>query len=256
MSAQINLVQSGNANKREILSLTQMVALVFVLYAGLITMGTWAWWQTTSQQKQAAGIADEAKKIKEQIAEANQKAARANPQLIAEIEQVQALVRKRDDMARLLEAKATSSGDGFSEHLRALAYQIPEGLWLTGISIVAEGRDVEIRGSLIDTAALPEYIQRLGTERTFRGRNFSTLSLTRVAPPARPLNTSTSVSPVTLAVQQGIVTPDLQAKLTEKHGAFVGVIPTKTASGQLADVMDFVLTPQHKNGQEAKEAKP
>jgi MSHA biogenesis protein MshI len=251
MSAQVNLVQVGMRKRRDILTLAQVVLLTLIVYLGLAGMAGWAWWQTTERQKAVAALEDETKKLKAQMDELTQKAAKANPQLAAEIELLQVQVRRKDDMARLLEAKASGGKEGFSEYMQGLARQIPEGLWLTGIAINDGGGDVEIRGSLIDTAALPEYIHRLGNEPTFRGRVFSTLSMNRVTAPAGKL-TGNAAAPVGLAVQQGVATPELQGKLTGKPGAFVGVAPTRNASGELANVIDFVLVPQRSAGKEAK----
>jgi len=182
-------------------------------------------------------------------------AARPSPQLLAEIEQTQALVRRSDEMSRVLEAVAAGGKGGFSEYLMALARQIPEGLWLTGIDIAAGGSDVEIRGSLIDTAALPEYIQRLGTERTFRGRNFAALSLNQSGPPTvKPVNSAATVA-INLALQQGTASAELTEKLTARPGAFVGIPPSRTATGELTGVMSFVLVPQRERPAVARENK-
>jgi hypothetical protein len=118
--------------------------------------------------------------------------------LIAELDSAETSVRRRGDIARLLESGAIGSTGGFSDYLRGFARQAPEGLWLTGFTIGAGGNDMEIRGSMLNPATLPDYIRRLGTEKSFQGRNFAALTMNRAdaAPAAQPAGAAaTAVTP-------------------------------------------------------------
>lgn len=257
MSAQINLFKAGTASTgRAYLTLTQVTVVALLTYAGFLGATAWSWRQVTTRQAEAALVAEEVKKIKAQADELAAKVPRPSPQLLNEIEQVQNTLRRRDEMSRLLEAAVAGGQEGFAEHLRGLARQVPEGLWLTNIAITAAGGDVEIRGSLIDIAALPEYIKRLGEEKTFRGRSFSALTLNRAGPPVPTKVASNGGALISQALLKGTVTQELQDKLTAKPGAFVSIPIIRTPAGELAGVMDFVLVPQRNGTQVGKEAKP
>ncbi|MCX7156851.1 MAG: PilN domain-containing protein [Rhodocyclales bacterium] len=122
---------------------------------------------------------------------------KANPQLIAELESAEGRLRRLGDIARLLESGAVGSTGGFADYLRGFARQVPEGLWLKAFTIESGGNDMEIHGSMLNAAALPDYIRRLGTEKVFQGRNFAALTMNRVEPPAavRPVAQGAAVSP-------------------------------------------------------------
>jgi hypothetical protein len=137
---------------------------------------------------------------KQQVEAATKAAAvrKPSPQLIAEVERVEGLLRRRGEILRLLEGGVVGSTGGFAEYLRGFARQAPQGLWLTGFTIGSGGNDMEIRGSMLNPAALPDYIQRLGTEKAFQGRNFAALTMNRADPPAavRPAAQGAAVVPV------------------------------------------------------------
>lgn len=199
MSAQINLYHPRFLKQREVLTLGNVALAAAVLYALLAAAGGWAW-QDAATRKEAAKVAEaQLKSAKEQVAAATKAAAtrKPSPQLIAEAESVEGLLRRRGDIARLLESGAVGSTGGFSDYLRGFARQAPEGLWLTGFDIGAGGNDMEIRGSMLNPAALPDYIRRLGGEKVFQGRNFAALTMNRVdpAPPVRPAGTAAAVPP-------------------------------------------------------------
>jgi hypothetical protein len=185
MSAQINLYHPRFLKQHDLLTLRNAVIAAVALYAMLAAAGGWAWRNAATQSLAATAAEAQLKAVKDQVEAATKAAAVSKPsvQLIAELERNEALLRRRGDIARLLESGAIGSPGGFAEYLRGLARQAPEGLWLTGFTIGSGGSDMEIRGSMLDPAALPEYIRRLGAEKAFRGRNFAALTMNRGDPP-------------------------------------------------------------------------
>jgi len=184
MSAQINLYHPRFLKQRELLVLGKVMLAVVALYAVLAVFGGWVW-RDAAARKEAAAVAEaQLLSIKEQVAAATKAAAESKPdaQLIAELSKAEALLRRRGDIARLLESGAIGSAGGFSDYLRGFARQKPDSLWLTGFTIGAGGNDMEIRGSMLNPAALPDYIRRLGTEKVFQGRNFAALTMNRPEP--------------------------------------------------------------------------
>ncbi|MCK9381245.1 MAG: PilN domain-containing protein [Sulfuritalea sp.] len=185
MSAQINLYHPRFLKQRDPLTLRNAMLAAVALYTMLALAGGWAW-QNAATQSRAATVAEaQVKAVKEQV-EAATKAAgvsKSSPQVVAELERTEALLRRRGNIARLLESGAIGSTGGFADYLLGFARQVPDDLWLTGFSIGAGGSDMEIRGSLLNPAALPEYIRRLGAEKAFQGRSFAALTMSRDAPP-------------------------------------------------------------------------
>ena len=200
MSAQINLYHPRFLKQRELLTLGNVALAAAVLYVVLAAAGGWAWQEAAARKEAAAAAEAQLTAAKEQVAVATKAAAARKPsaQLIAELASVEISVRRRGDIARLLESGAIGSTGGFSDYLRGFARQAPEGLWLTGFTIGAGGNDMEIRGSMLNPATLPDYIRRLGTEKAFQGRNFAALTMNRAdaAPAAQPAGAAaTAVTP-------------------------------------------------------------
>lgn len=78
-----------------------------------------------------------------------------------------------------LESVRAHSTIGFSDYLRGLARQTVDGLWLTGFSVDQGGSGMEVRGRMLGVSRLPEYIQRLNKESSFKGRQFVSLNIAR-----------------------------------------------------------------------------
>lgn len=199
MSAQINLYHPRFLKQRDLLSLGNVALAVLVTYAVLAAAGGLAWRNAAARQ-QAASVAEAQLRATKAQLEAETSAAAArkpNPQIVGELENVEGLLRRRAEVAGLLESGAVGSSSGFAEFLRGFARQAPEGLWLTGFRIGSGGNDMEIRGSMLTQAALPDYIRRLGAEKAFQGRNFAALTMTRAdpAPAGSPAGQGTAARP-------------------------------------------------------------
>lgn len=188
MSTQINLYHPRFLRQTEYLTLRNVALAAVAFYLVMAALGGWAVKEAAARREAATAAEMQLKLVKEQVAAATRAAALRKPsaQMLAEVEGAEALLRRRGEIARLLESGAIGSTGGFSDYLVGFARQAPDGLWLTGFTIAAGGTDMEIRGSMLSPATLPDYIRRLGAEKTFQGRNFAALTMNRVEPPAAP----------------------------------------------------------------------
>ncbi len=196
MSAQINLYHARFLKQRDLLTLRHVVLAGTALFAVLAVMAGWAWQEAATQQESAIAAEAQLKSAKEKVAAETGAAAirKPSPQLIAELESVENLLRRRGESARLLASGPIGSTGGFSDYMRGFARQAQEGLWLTGFAVGAGGNDMEIRGSMLSPAALPDYIRRLGAEKAFQGRNFAALTMNRAERTAAPRPVAQSVA--------------------------------------------------------------
>lgn len=199
MSAQINLYHPRFLKQRDLLTLGNVVFAAAALYVALAAVAGWARLEAETRRQAVVAAELQLKAAKEQVAAATTAAAqrKPSPQLIAEVDNAEGILRRRGDIARLLESGVVGNTGGFADYLRGLARQVPEGLWLTGFSIESGGSDMEIRGSMLNPGALPEYIRRLGTEKVFQGRNFAALTMNRPdpEPTSRVAGQGAAVSP-------------------------------------------------------------
>ncbi len=208
MSAQINLYHPRFLKQRDVLSLGNVVLAVVATYAVLAAAGGWAWQNVAARQEAATVAEARLRSAKEQLEAETRAAAARKPsqQLVAELENAEGLLRRRVEIAGMLESGAVGSMGGFAEFLRGFARQAPEGLWLTGFKIGSGGNDMEIRGSMLNQTALPDYIRRLGAEKAFQGRNFAALTMNRVdpAPAVSPAAQGAAVAPAPSATPRPI----------------------------------------------------
>lgn len=256
MSAQINLYHPRYLKQRDPFALAPVLAVTLGFYLLLAALSGWAWREALDRQAAAAAVDAQLKLAKAQVAAATQAAATRKPsaQMLAEAENVEALLRRREGVLRLLEGGAIGPSSGFAEYFRALARQAPQGLWLTGISIAAGGGDIRISGSTLHAAAVPDYIGRLGREKAFQGKSFAALTMLR---PTASTSPASPASPVAVpGAGGGSGTTALVAALA---GAGAAPAPTSpaapatTAPSQAASrQIDFVLLPKAASAGEAK----
>lgn len=104
-----------------------------------------------------------------------------DPQLIAEIAQVEADIAALRRVETTLSQGSLGNTDGYSEYFRAFARQNVNGLWLLGVSITGAGIDMAVQGRAMQAALIPGYIQRLTGEPVMNGKTFADLQIVRPA---------------------------------------------------------------------------
>lgn len=253
MSAQINLYHPRYLKQRDPFGLGPVLAATLGVYLLLVVLAGWAWYDVSQREALVAAAEAQLKAAKAQVATEMQAATtiKPNAQLLAEVDNVEALLRRREGILRLLEGGAIGTTAGFAEYFRALARQAPEGLWLTGFS-VATGGDIRIEGSTLHAAAVPEYIGRLGREKAFQGKSFAALSMQRSTAGAAPVGGSGAATLVAALAGTGIPPALTSAPAPGQTSAIPAgaAAPSQVSSRQI----DFVLLP--KPAAATTEAKP
>lgn len=112
-----------------------------------------------------------------------------------------------------IDAVRGQSTVGFADYLRGLARQTVSGLWLTGFSVAQGGGGMEVRGRMLAVDRLPEYIKRLNSEVTFKGRQFVSLNISR----SDKATTASAGTPHSAFVLTA--TPETRDDTTNKEGA-------------------------------------
>jgi hypothetical protein len=102
-----------------------------------------------------------------------------DPQLVAEIAQVQADIGALKRVESVLTQGSLGNTEGYSEYFRAFARRNVSGLWLRGVSIVGAGIEISVTGRAMQAAMIPGYIQRLTSERVMKGKTFADLQIER-----------------------------------------------------------------------------
>lgn len=100
----------------------------------------------------------------------------------AELEPLKQRLQSLQAALQQFEPDAAPSLLGYAELLLALSRQTPDeqqALWLTGLSLRAQGRELTLQGQVLEASALPAYLRRLVREPLLQGRSFEQLALSR-----------------------------------------------------------------------------
>jgi len=99
----------------------------------------------------------------------------------AELATLQRRYASTQQVFTAIQSGAAGSVQGYSQYLTALARQSQNlggrALWITELSIAADGSGLDLLGRLTDPRVLPEYLNHLNGEPLFRGRSFAQVSL-------------------------------------------------------------------------------
>lgn len=209
MLQQINLINPALRKTRDLLSAIPLAIAVGVLLVLILTAGSVARQRANAAQAEAEKRAEELKTAQAQLMEMSARTTElaTDPALAEELANSRAMLNLREEIIATLERGVFTDNSGFAEFLRGFARQAPNGLWLTGFVLNPMSRDIEIRGRMLRSTALPEFIQRLKSEAVFRGVSFSSLIIER---PAQPVASEQEAAPASAPVpaQAAAALPD------------------------------------------------
>ena len=174
MSAQINLFQEHLRRPRGLLSGGRIVALTAWLCGIMLALSgvqAGAWYL------QRHSLEELNRHHQRLIADQTRIAAllagyKPDPALAAQLKRLEAVIKVRDPLARLLSSDWFQGQQGYSDFFVALARQHVAGTWLTGILVTGAGNDLEIEGKTVRAKSLTRYLQKLSTEPVLHGIEF------------------------------------------------------------------------------------
>jgi Fimbrial assembly protein (PilN) len=181
MPQHINLLDASLQRKRETLgSITGLVAVLATFGASVaLAMGLQSF--SAKSQAQSVVLEQELAALQARVAALGTPAPSRQAIELARLRAVDAGQRR---LRAALESGQAGSTRGYSEYFLALSRQTQGTLWLTGFTVAADGRALEIGGRMTEARQLPDYLRRLNGEPLFKGREFAQLSLKTVEPAA------------------------------------------------------------------------
>ena len=183
MSQQINLYNPILLQQKKIFSARAMAQALVVLVLGILVFYGYARYQVANLQS-ASSVSE--KRLENAQARFGRLAQQYSPRvksaaLDQQINQVETDLKTLTQTQAALKQNGALDSGGFSPYFQAMARQIVDGLWLTGI-MVTRG-DMRISGRALKPELVPTYIRRLGAEPAMRGRQFSTLEMRQPSSP-------------------------------------------------------------------------
>ncbi|WP_324125909.1 PilN domain-containing protein [Marinobacter sp. F4218] len=101
------------------------------------------------------------------------------PEVREALEQVNDALLRRQRLLERVEGLVLHGGGRFSPQMAALARQIPDNVWLTGIRLNGQQSKVTIEGRARSSALVPAYLENLSDEPAFAGKTFGAFRLSR-----------------------------------------------------------------------------
>lgn len=185
----LNLYDARFLKKRDWLAARSVVLLTLIAIFGVTLGAGWARWSLTQQESMAKTQGLQLQQVRQAFAELTRLLSQRKPDQ-ALLDEVAAL-RRDVDLAGETEKKLHQLAAGgqlvqLGDTMKVLSRASVDGMWLTGLAIQDEGRNLEIRGRVLDQSLLPAYLRRLESEPAFRGRRFAALEMrgTQWLPPA------------------------------------------------------------------------
>jgi hypothetical protein len=194
VSQQINLYNPLFGKKKRTLSALMIVqGLGLVAFCALLLV-VYANHQVMQTAKLAAAATTQLGVVQARLSRVSVESA-PRPKSAAienDIRSTEAEIASLHTVTAILKKGDFGNAQGYSSYLRAFARQSIDGLWLTGLSIHAAGKEIGLQGRVLQAALVPAYINRLATEPALSGKFFTGLQM-RV--PSAQLAPGTSATP-------------------------------------------------------------
>lgn len=251
MAQQINLINPALRKKRDLLTAIPLSIATGILLVLIIVAAFFAHQQADTVQAEADKRAAELKKSQERLAELGKVVAetKPDPKLAEELENARTLLNLREEIVTIVEGGALGKKGGFSEYMRGFTRQVPRDLWLTGFVLSPTGENMEIRGRMMNAAALPEFIRRLNSETIFQGVGFSSLLIDR--PPPEPVVAKPVAAPVAPPASKtpgasGV--PSVPGAPGAAKPVVPPLVPAEPPAPKESPYVDFILRSKLKDG--------
>ena len=190
MRQQVNLFQDALRPRRVLWSAKHLITALAAVLVLMIMMEGFGFWQTWSI-KQAlinSELALKGKQAELKIVETKYPRPQEDQRLVQRVSKLDDEVRQKQQILGILNEGEYGNTRGFADHLHGLSKQHVEGIWLTHLSINQGGKQLGLSGGSLKPELVPKFLQRLGSEPSFAGKEFKSFLLSRAKKTAAWVN--------------------------------------------------------------------
>lgn len=179
MIQQVNLYKAEFRPRRQVMSATTVLLLAVVALALVLATGGWFRYQVVGLEQSLVAERSGNDRLQQSVTSMTEEiqGRRPDAQLESAVERVTATLALRQRLLNRVERLASNRTDGFAAPMAALARQVPEDLWLTGLRLHQDR--VSLQGRTRAGNLVPVYLERLGEEPAFTGQAFGRFELGR-----------------------------------------------------------------------------
>lgn len=181
MKQQINLFQNVLRPRHVTWSAKHLSVAMMITFSSLFALELFGFWQSwmLKQDLVTAETLLEERQIELKTVEAKYPRPQEDQRLVQRVIQLEEEVRNKQQILGLLTEDEHGNTRGFAEHLTGLSKQHVNGIWLTRLTIDKGGKQLDISGGSLKPELVPEFLQRLGSEASFAGKEFKTFVMSR-----------------------------------------------------------------------------
>lgn len=181
MIQQVNLYTDELRPRHEPLQASTALLAVVVALALVIASATYVRYELSTRQDALAELNAELVSVEARVGAltAEVESQRIDPGLTRALDDVAGRIERRRRLLEEVERLVVTGEEGFSPYLSAMARQVPADVWLTGFRINLDRAEIGLTGRARSGNRVPLYLERLGDEAVFQGRQFERFELER-----------------------------------------------------------------------------
>lgn len=180
MRQQVDLLQDGFIEPRVVLPPRQALGILGAVVVCMILLHGLLAFQHMRIEKQSRIVAASAAAQQDALNQLRTAPVPGESAVLRQrLEEVEAMVRRRQELLGLLQAQNQTDASLFSAYLRGLAEQTRPGLWLTHIELQQGGRTLSLQGRTVEADHVPGLLQRLQAAAAFVGKRFDDFRVSR-----------------------------------------------------------------------------
>jgi MSHA biogenesis protein MshI len=179
MTQKVNLYESMVESGHSHFGVSAMVKLWSLAGLVLVAASVFSAGQVWIQHRKLALLEQDKYELSAQLEGLVQRASgwAEDPALVAGVQRLEAELQSKGRLLNALANETIEAEEGFSPFLLGLARRHVKGLWLREIAIEESGNILALKGSAIEPEAIPEFLEMLGEEPAFTGREFKTFGI-------------------------------------------------------------------------------
>jgi Tfp pilus assembly protein PilN len=181
VSQQVNLYSPIFRRQEKKFSAFAMLQASGLILAGIVLLAGLNFWQVmalrsglkSAEQRQTAAL----KQFEDARRQFTPRV--GDPKLEDEVAKLEAILAVSGPGQAILRRDVFGESRGYSTYFTALARQSVSDLWLTGIDITGAGQTIQLSGRARVPERVPQYLQKLSSEKVLSGAEFKVFRLDR-----------------------------------------------------------------------------
>lgn len=181
MSQQINLYSPIFRRQEKKFSAFAMLQAIIVILAGVALLAGLNFWRVMVLRSDLKNVEQRQTAVMKQFDDAKHqfKPRIGDPKLEEEVAKLEAILAVSGPAQAILRRDIFGESRGYSTYFVALARQSVSDLWLTGIEITGAGQTIQLSGRARVPERVPQYLQKLSSEKVLSGSEFKVFRLDR-----------------------------------------------------------------------------